>query len=84
MTKAEIAKTRAMAQKDEIWSKHLESMSKKSVIKRLIKYLPVSTDLAEAIQKDEKTPQQIKQEEGDVFETTASPVEALNAELSES
>ena len=36
-----------------IWSKHFESMSLKTVIKRLIKYLPISVEVEQALSNDE-------------------------------
>jgi len=36
-----------------IWSKHFSSMALKTVIKRLIKYLPVSVEVEQALSSDE-------------------------------
>ena len=36
-----------------IWSKHFESMALKTAIKRLIKYLPISVEIQEAVSHDE-------------------------------
>jgi recombination protein RecT len=36
-----------------IWVKHYDSMAKKTVIKQLIKYLPISVDIQNAIAHDE-------------------------------
>lgn len=36
-----------------IWVKHYEAMAKKTVIKQLIKYLPISVDIQEAVSHDE-------------------------------
>lgn len=38
---------------NSIWVKHFDSMAKKTVIKQLIKYLPISTDLHEQVSYDE-------------------------------
>jgi recombination protein RecT len=40
-------------QSSSIWVKHFDSMAKKTVIKQLIKYLPISTDLHEQVSYDE-------------------------------
>ena len=38
---------------NSIWVKHFQSMAFKTVIKRLIKYLPISTETQEAVSHDE-------------------------------
>jgi recombination protein RecT len=40
-------------QKNSIWVKHYEAMANKTVIKRLIKYLPISVDIQQAVAHDE-------------------------------
>jgi recombination protein RecT len=40
-------------QKGSIWSKHFEAMALKTVIKRLIKYLPLNVEVAQAVASDE-------------------------------
>ncbi len=59
------------------WVTHWEEMAKKSVIRRLFKYLPVSIELSRAVMLDEKAESDIDQDnaailtaEYDVIETT--------------
>lgn len=47
------------------WASHFEEMAKKTVLRRLFKYLPISIELATAIYDDER---------GDQGETTADPI----------
>lgn len=57
MNRAEIEKVRdtSKAGKSGPWSSHWEEMAKKTVIRRLFKYLPVSIDTVRAVEVDEKT-----------------------------
>lgn len=47
---------------NSIWSKHFEAMSLKTVIKRLIKYLPISTEAQSAVAYDESVKKDITAE----------------------
>ena len=38
---------------NSIWNKHFESMAYKTVIKKLIKYLPISVETQDAVSYDE-------------------------------
>ena len=40
-------------QKTSIWVKHYDAMSKKTCIKQLIKYLPISVEIQNAVAHDE-------------------------------
>ncbi len=56
MSRPEIEKIRGQSKagKSEPWVSHWEEMAKKSVIRRLFKYLPVSIDAVRAVEVDEK------------------------------
>jgi recombination protein RecT len=49
-------------QKGSIWVKHYEAMAKKTVIKRLIKYLPISVETQNAVAHDETIKKDITSE----------------------
>ena len=57
MSRAEIEDVRSTSKagKSGPWSSHWEEMAKKTVIRRLFKYLPVSIDTVRAVEVDEKT-----------------------------
>lgn len=57
MSRAEIEKVRASSKagKSGPWASHWEEMAKKTVIRRLFKYLPVSIEAVRAVEVDEKT-----------------------------
>lgn len=57
MSRAEIEKVRTSSKAGNSgpWSSHREEMAKKTVIRRLFKYLPVSIEAVRAVEIDEKT-----------------------------
>ena len=57
MSRAEIEKVRASSKAGNSgpWSSHWDEMAKKSVIRRLFKYLPVSIEAVRAVEIDEKS-----------------------------
>lgn len=57
MSRAEIEKVRSTSKAGNTgpWASHWEEMAKKSVIRRLFKYLPVSIEAVRAVEIDEKT-----------------------------
>lgn len=57
MSRAEIEKVRTSSKSGNSgpWSNHWEEMAKKSVIRRLFKYLPVSIEAVRAVEIDEKS-----------------------------
>lgn len=57
MSRAEIEKVRTSSKAGNSgpWSNHWEEMAKKTVIRRLFKYLPVSIEAVRAVEIDEKT-----------------------------
>lgn len=58
MTKAQIEKIRMISQTGQKgfgpWKDHYDEMARKTVVKRLAKYLPISVELADAIDNDNK------------------------------
>jgi recombinational DNA repair protein RecT len=56
MSRAEIEKVRAQSKAGSSgpWVNHFEEMAKKTVIRRLFKYLPVSIEIAQAVGLDEQ------------------------------
>jgi recombination protein RecT len=61
---------------NSIWGKHFSEMALKTVIKRLIKYLPISTEIQEAVQNDETIRKDIT---GDVFTFEEAEPEIIEA-----
>ena len=59
MTKDEITKHeekyRKGSYKNDVWNKNFEEMAQKTVVKKLLKWLPVSVEFLEMANKDEKT-----------------------------
>lgn len=59
MTKDEVIKHeekyRKGSYKNDVWNKNFEEMAQKTVVKKLLKWLPVSVEFLENISKDEKT-----------------------------
>jgi recombination protein RecT len=54
LSKEQVDKIKNSAQTDMVWSKHYEEMARKTAVRRLYKYLPMSTDDAqEAISLDD-------------------------------
>ena len=49
MKRSEIDKIRNMSKGGNIWKDHFEEMSKKTAVRRLIKYLPVNPELEKAL-----------------------------------
>ncbi|MEB7738548.1 recombination protein RecT [Escherichia coli] len=53
-THSKAAKSAALKGKSSIWDEHFEDMAKKTVIRKLFKYLPVSIEIQRAVSMDEK------------------------------
>lgn len=68
---------------NSIWGKHFSQMGLKTVIKRLVKYLPLSIEVAEAIAQDETVRKDISSEaftiEIDNSQEQNEPIEILDA-----
>ena len=78
MTETEILKHeekyRKGTRKNDVWDKNFEEMSQKTVVKKLLKWLPVSVEFLENINKDEKTfladkgTKEVKEAEIEIFD----------------
>ncbi|WP_416778284.1 recombination protein RecT [Xenorhabdus budapestensis] len=64
----EKVRTQSKAGKDGPWVSHWEEMAKKTVIRRLFKYLPVSIEMQKAVVLDEKAEANIDQDNAAIFE----------------
>ena len=62
---------------NSIWGKHFESMALKTVLKRLIKYLPISTETQTAVSYDETVKKDIT---ADAFTIEADEPEIIEAQ----
>ncbi len=62
---------------NSIWGKHFESMALKTVLKRLIKYLPISTETQTAVSYDETVKKDIT---SDVFTIEPDEPEIIDAQ----
>ncbi|MDF4667689.1 recombinase RecT, partial [Vibrio parahaemolyticus] len=70
MTHNQIEKVRSSSKAGQNgpWVSHWEEMAKKTVIRRLFKYLPVSIEMQKAVILDEKAEANVDQENASVFE----------------
>ena len=75
MSRAEVEATRAKAKSKNIWNTYFEEMAKKTVIRRLFKYLPVSIEALEITNADAKREAGEKVEPDDVINIEAVSVE---------
>ena len=75
MSRAEVEATRAKAKIKNIWNTYFEEMAKKTVIRRLFKYLPVSIEALEITNADAKREAGEKVEPDDVINIEAVSVE---------
>lgn len=93
MSREEVEKVRQSSKSGNNgpWKTHFVEMAKKSVIRRLFKYMPVSVELAKGISLDERDEAGLSQDNQTVIETTGAEVkespinkaQALQAKLSE-
>lgn len=74
MSKPEVDRVRAQSKSGGSgpWSSHYEEMAKKTVIRRLFKYLPVSVEMTTAITKDEMADAGLPQDNDFVIEGIAT------------
>lgn len=75
MSRAEVEAVRAKAKNKNIWNSYFEEMAKKTVIRRLFKYLPVSIEALEITNADAKREAGEKVEPDDVINIEAVSVE---------
>ena len=75
MSRAEVEAVRAKAKSKNIWNTYFEEMAKKTVIRRLFKYLPVSIEALEITNADAKREAGEKVEPDDVINIDAVSVE---------
>lgn len=75
MSRAEVEAARAKAKSKNIWNTYFEEMAKKTVIRRLFKYLPVSIEALEITNADAKREAGEKVEPDDVINIEAVSVE---------
>ncbi|EUC94081.1 recombinase RecT, partial [Providencia alcalifaciens] len=78
MTYNQIEKVRnsSKAGKNGPWATHWEEMAKKTVIRRLFKYLPVSIEMQKAVILDEKAEANIEQDHSAIFEAEFEEVDS--------
>lgn len=75
MSRAEVEAVRAKAKSKNIWNTYFEEMAKKTVLRRLFKYLPVSIEALEITNADAKREAGEKVEPDDVINIEAVSVE---------
>lgn len=75
MSRAEVEAVKAKAKSKNIWANYFEEMAKKTVIRRLFKYLPVSIEALEITNADAKREAGEKVEPDDVINIEAVSVE---------
>lgn len=75
MSRAEVEAVKAKAKSKNIWNSYFEEMAKKTVIRRLFKYLPVSIEALEITNADAKREAGEKVEPDDVINIEAVSVE---------
>ena len=89
MTKDEVVKHeekyRKGSYKNDVWNKNFEEMSQKTVVKKLLKWLPVSVEFLEMAAKDEKSFKVIDDKSTEVqeIEILENDGDIINAETGE-
>ena len=78
MSRADIEKVRAQSKAGSSgpWVTHFEEMAKKTVIRRLFKYLPVSIEMARAVTLDEQAETGIQQDNDFIIDGESSEVDS--------
>lgn len=79
-TQIEMIRKRSKSGSSGPWSTDFEAMARKSVIRRLFKYLPVSIELQRAIALDEQEEAGLSQDNADVFVAEFSAADEEKAE----
>jgi len=77
MSRSDVDKVRAQSKAGNYgpWQTHYDEMAKKTVIRRLFKYLPVSIELATAVAMDEKADAGLGQDNGAILTGEYSTVD---------
>jgi recombinase, phage recT family len=89
MTKEEIIKHeekyRKGSYKNDVWNKNFEEMAQKTVVKKLLKWLPVSVEFLDMINKDEKSFKTVNEKSTDLkdVEVIENNGDIINAETGE-
>lgn len=85
MSKAAVDKVRAMSKSSDKgpWVDHYEEMAKKTAIRRLFKYLPVSIELQRAVNIDEKAEADIPQDNASVITGEYSVIDDFSPDVPE-
>ena len=89
MTKDEVVKHeekyRKGSYKNDVWNKNFEEMSQKTVVKKLLKWLPVSVEFLDMINKDEKSFKTFNEKSTDLkdVEVIENNGDIINAETGE-
>lgn len=85
MSKAAVDKVRALSKSSEKgpWVDHYEEMAKKTAIRRLFKYLPVSIELQRAVNIDEKAEADIPQDNASVITGEYSVIDDFSPDVPE-
>lgn len=87
MTKEEIIKHeekyRKGSYKNDVWNKNFEEMAQKTVVKKLLKWLPVSVEFLENIEKDDKSFKVADTKNAEDIEIIENNGDIINAETGE-
>ena len=89
MTKDEVLKHeekyRKGSYKNDVWNKNFEEMAQKTVVKKLLKWLPVSVEFLDMINKDEKSFKTVNEKSTDLkdVEVIENNGDIINAETGE-
>lgn len=89
MTKDEVMKHeekyRKGSYKNDVWNKNFEEMAQKTVVKKLLKWLPVSVEFLDMINKDEKSFKTVNEKSTDLkdVEVIENNGDIINAETGE-
>lgn len=87
MTKDEVLKHeekyRKGSYKNDVWNKNFEEMAQKTVVKKLLKWLPVSVEFLENIEKDDKSFKVAETKNTEDIEIIENNGDIINAETGE-
>ena len=87
MTKDEVMKHeekyRKGSYKNDVWNKNFEEMAQKTVVKKLLKWLPVSVEFLENIEKDDKSFKVAETKNTEDIEIIENNGDIINAETGE-